>query len=190
MRVYTKEEVEWNGADVLEGVIGGSLFIYPTDTIYGIGCNAMDNKAVARLKHLKQKPRESFLSVVVPSKDWIYENCSVSKEAETWLDRLPGAYTLILPLKNPKAVCKEVSPDGKSLGVRIPNHWIRGFVRELGLPLVTTSANIHGKMAMTSLDSLDPELKKGLHFAVYEGEKNGQPSQVIDLTGKSVVKIR
>lgn len=190
MRVYTKEEIEWNGSEVLESVVNGSIFVYPTDTIYGLGCNAKDNKAVARLKQLKQKPKDSFLSVIVPGKEWIHENCVVPKEAEEWIEKLPGAYTLVLPLKNPKTVGKEVSPDGKSLGVRIPNHWISGFVRELGAPLVTTSANVHGKMAMTSLESLDPELKKGLHFIIYEGEKNGQPSQVIDFTGKIPTRKR
>ncbi|MBI4441411.1 threonylcarbamoyl-AMP synthase [Candidatus Woesearchaeota archaeon] len=190
MRIYTKEEVEWNGADVLESIVNGSLFVYPTDTIYGLGCNALHNKAVARLKQLKQKPKESFLSVIAPSLDWIYEHCDVSREAAAWLKKLPGAFTLVLPLKEQSAVAKEVSPDGKSLGIRIPNHWIWGVVREIGIPLVTTSANVHGRMAMTSLETLDPELKKGLHFVIYEGEKYGKPSQIIDLTSKRAVRKR
>ncbi len=190
MRVYTKEEVEWNGAEVLDAITNGSLFVYPTDTIYGLGCNACDNKAVARLKQLKQKPKESFLSVIVPGIEWIYEHCEVSREADNWLKKLPGPYTLVLPLKKKDAVAKEVSPDGTSLGVRFPNHWITSFVRELHVPVVTTSANVHGKMVMTDLDSLDSELKKGLHFIIYEGEKYGKASQVIDLTGKNAVRKR
>ena len=181
MRVYTKEEIEWNGAAIMDAALDGALFIYPTDTIYGFGCNALDTKAVARLKQAKQKPKDSSLSVIVPSKEWVYEHCEVSKEAQRWIDKLPGPYMLILSLKNTNAVSKEVSASG-TLAIRIPNHWISGFVRELGVPLVMTSANIHGKMVMTSLESLDHELKKGVNFLMYEGEKWGKPSQTIDVT--------
>ena len=105
------------------------------------------------------------------------------KEAEEWLERLPGPYTLIFKLKK-KCVAKEVNSSLDTLGIRVPNHWIRNVVSELNVPIVTTSVNRANEDYMTSLEDLDARIKAGIDFMIYEGEKEGKPSKIIDLTEK------
>ena len=181
MKTYTKSEVRHEKFRISNKIHSGEIFIYPTDTIYGIGCNALDDNAVKKIRETKNSEERSF-AVIAPSKKWIYENCVVPKHAEEWVDKLPGAYTLFLKLKNPKAVSKHVNPrDNATIGVRMPAHWMQKMISELGVPIVTPPANVTGKNFMTSLENLDVQLKRICHFAIYEGEKKGKPSKVVYL---------
>ena len=74
MRILTKEEFLLEKIQLFEEILDGAVFVYPTDTIYGIGCNATDEKAVRKLRELKGRPTNPF-SVIVPSTEWILENC-------------------------------------------------------------------------------------------------------------------
>src|SRR3989338_8879086 len=182
MEVVSKEEFQRNEKLFVERIKGGAIFIYPTDTIYGIGCDATNDEAVQKLRTLKDRSKNPF-SVIVPSRKWIYSHCDVSEEADQWVEKLPGPYTLILKTKK-HAVSKYLAPGLDTLGVRIPKHWFSAVVEKLGIPIVTTSANKSGKDFMTSLKDLDEALKKAADFIIYEGEKKGDPSQLVDLTGK------
>jgi L-threonylcarbamoyladenylate synthase len=162
-----------------------STFIYPHDTIYGIGCDARDEKLVNRIRKIKKS--EQPFSIIAPTKEWIYNNCVVSEEAEEWVRKLPGPYTLILKLKNPKAVSKNVyKNENMTLGVRMPNHWFLGVVTQLNIPIVTTSANVKGRDFMTSLDDLDSEIRNRVDYVFYEGPKKGFPSTIVHLEGSKV----
>ncbi len=181
MRVVTKEEFESSKNDFHEQIINGAIFIYPTDTIYGIGCNAENSKAVAKIRRLKNRKDTPF-SVIAPSKEWIAECCTINGEAQGWIDRLPGPLTIILKKKKEGCVANEVSPGLKTLGVRMPKNWFLSHVQEMEIPIITTSANKHGEPYMTSLDNLDSEITKGVDFLIYEGEKRGKPSKLVDLS--------
>ena len=74
-----------------------------------------------------------------------------------------------------------MAPAVDTIGIRIPNHWFTPFVEELGLPIVTTSANKVGRMFMTSIEDIDPEIKNNVDFIIYEGEKKGRPSNIVHL---------
>jgi len=189
MRVLSKEDVLYTADICLAEIKKGEIFIYPTDTIYGIGCNAKDDAAVGKIRELKARKTAPF-SIIAPSKEWILKNCRVSEKERTWVQKLPGPLTLILELKNNKAVSHAVNPEGKTLGVRIPNHWIHTVVEKLGFPVITTSANKAGQDFMTSLENLHHDFKAQVPIVIYEGEKNGQPSQVVDLTGKKEKVVR
>ena len=180
MRILNFEEINLEKQSIIDSIINGSVFIHPTDTIYGIGCNAELSSAVKKVRKLKVRATNPF-SIIVPSLDWINENCIVTKEAEEWLEKLPGPYTLILKLKK-QCVAKEVNPGLKTLGIRIPNHWIRKIVAETDAPIVTTSVNRANEDYMTSLEDLDPTIKAGIDFVLYEGRKESKPSKIIDLT--------
>jgi len=182
MRILNFEELNLEKQSIIDSVVTGSVFIHPTDTIYGIGCNAQNSNAVKKVRQLKGRATNPF-SVIAPSLEWIHENCIVTKEAEEWLSKLPGPYTLILKLKN-NCVAKEVNPGLKTLGIRIPNHWINKVIAEAEVPVVTTSVNRANEDYMTSLEDLDPLIKSGIDFVIYEGNKEGKPSKIIDLTEK------
>lgn len=181
MEVLTKSELQLRFEEMAQKIQKGTIFIHPSDTIYGLGCNALDEKAVSRLRKLKGNTAIPF-SVWAPSLEWIKNNCIIDKKAEEWFKKLPGPYTLILKLKNKKAVAPSVNLGKETIGVRIPQHWFHGAIEELNTPIITTSANPTGKSFMTRLENLDKEIEINADFAVYEGEKDGKPSQIVDLS--------
>ena len=175
MRILTKEEFVYDLELFSKKIKEGAVFIYPTDTVYGIGCSALDETAVKKIRELKNRQDNPF-SVIAPSKEWIKNNCEVDS-----LDILPGPYTLIAKVKE-NAVVEPVNLGQKTLGVRIPDHWISSVVQELKIPIVTTSVNKAGEQFMTSLEDLDEEIKGKVDFLIYEGKKKARPSKIIDLT--------
>ncbi len=186
MRILTKSEFNLNRDELFQKILDGAVFVYPTDTIYGLGCNALIASAVKRVRQLKQRQDQPF-SVIAPSKKWIYDNCDVKPDHFKWIEKLPGPYTLIFKLINKDAVVKEVIPGLDCLGVRIPNHWFSRVSTLLDIPIVTTSANVAGDNYMTSIDDLDERIKNHVDFIVHEGEKIGKPSTVLHLGDKEIV---
>jgi len=165
----------------------GAVFIYPTDTIYGIGCNAMDSEAIRTIRKIKNRDEKPF-SVIAPSKEWILENCIVEAKYKKYLGKLPGAYTFIFKIKKKDAVAKEVSKN--TLGVRIPKHGISEIVSELGFPVVTTSLNKSGEKPIKELKGIPKAIANKVDFAIDEGKLSSKPSRVIDLTGKKARILR
>ncbi len=177
MKIYNGlEEKE----EIMFEIECGAVFIYPTDTIYGIGCNATDSKAVRRIRKIKVSKKP--FSVIVPGKKWIENNCVIETQHQKYLKKLPGKYTLILKLKNKDSIAREVST--KTIGVRIPKNEFSKLVEDLGFPVVTTSVNETGKKFLTNLKNLDKKIERQVDFAVDAGKINGKPSTIIDLTQK------
>ncbi len=186
MRVLSKEEFEKEKDIIRTSLIENiPVFIYPTDTIYGIGCNALKKEAVDKVREIKRRKTNPF-SVIAPSKEWIDENCIVNENAKDWVKRLPGPYTLVLKTKK-QCIAENVAPELDTIGIRIPDHWISNFVQEIEIPILSTSVNISSEDFMTSLDDLDSRIKSRVDFIVNEGPKQGKPSRIIDLTDKEKV---
>ena len=181
MRIIEQTEFNLNRGAVYKEIKKGAVFIHPTDTIYGIGCDATNNEAVIRVREMKGRYTKPFL-VMAPSKEWVRKNCDVPKAAEIWLGKWPGSHTLILKLENKGCIAKEVNSGEATIGIRMPDHWFRQAAMELDIPIVTTSANRVGEDFMTSVDDLDPQIKAKVDFIVYEGEKRGHPSTLMDFT--------
>lgn len=166
------------------------VFIYPTDSIYGIGCDATNEKLVEKIRELKANNTQPF-SIIAPSKEWVYENCVVSKKDKKYVENLGNLikinnqdhrFTLILKLKNKNTLAKNVVPGKDSIGVRIPNHWFSEIINTINVPIITTSANKTGSNFMTKIDDLESSIKNNVAFILYEGEKKGNPSTIINLT--------
>jgi L-threonylcarbamoyladenylate synthase len=188
MQILNKDEYDLRKQELFSKIRNGAVFIYPTDTIYGLGANALNHDAVNKIREAKARCERPF-SIIAPSKEWILENCEVNERVEEWLEKLPGPYTLILKLKNKGAVESIVNSGMDTLGVRIPDCWSSEIAKELNVPIVTTSANITGKEFMTSLETLDVDVKNKVDFMINEGEIKGKPSTLIDLT-KDEVNIK
>jgi L-threonylcarbamoyladenylate synthase len=181
VKILDRQEVESNKETIIESIRNGSIFVYPTDTIYGIGCNALLDSSVQKLREAKNREEKPF-SVIAPSKDWILEHCMVTKEeVDTYL---PGPYTLFVQTKG-DVVSSFVNPAGNTLGVRIPRHWFANIIAEAGIPFVTTSVNLSGEPHMQTLEDLKEEMKEFVEYCVYEGENAGTPSTKIDLVSKA-----
>jgi tRNA threonylcarbamoyl adenosine modification protein (Sua5/YciO/YrdC/YwlC family) len=163
--------------EVVVSVLEGRVFLYPTDTIYGLGCDASNPSAVRRIRAIKTTIHP--FSVIPPSKEWIRENLRVTQPE--YLRRLPGPYTLIFRMKE-RVVCEQVSV--RTLGVRIPRHPFTRVVQESGTPFVTTSANISGEVPVWSTQGVPSGIERSVEIAVHDDILNNPPSRVIDLTGK------
>jgi tRNA threonylcarbamoyl adenosine modification protein (Sua5/YciO/YrdC/YwlC family) len=182
MKMLTKAYLEQHKAEIIKEMKEGKVFVYPTDTIYGIGCNALNEEGVLKIRELKRRDGKPF-SVIAPNVEWINENCVANKIGAVWVKKLPGPYTLILPLRNKAAVVSEVVANSENIGIRMPNHWFSDLVKEAGIPFVTTSANVSGEPTMTDFYSLDSLIREQVDYIIYEGALHDKPSTIVDLTG-------
>lgn len=196
MNIVTKEELDASKRKYLR-LMKSKVFIYPTDTIYGVGCDATNNALVSKIRKIKKSNLQPF-SIIVPSKEWVYKNCIVDERQKPFVESLGGkisiagkktSFTIILKLKNDKAIAKAVNQGCGTIGVRLPDHWIADYVKELGVPIITTSANPTGENFMTSIEDLHDSIKEGVDFVIYEGPKKGFPSTIIH-THEEAMKIK
>ncbi len=197
MNIISKEEFLKSKRKYLK-LLESSVFIYPTDSVYGIGCDATNKELVQRIRKLKNSNMQPF-SVIAPSKKWVYDNCEVTDKQKIYVDKLGSkikiadkkhCFTIILKLKNKSAVSSNVNQGADTIGIRIPDHWFSEIVAEFGKPIVTTSANPTGENFMTSIDDLNEKIGRGVDFILYEGEKAGFPSTIIQYDDELKVKER
>ncbi len=187
MEIIEKQKFLQNLQDYKKRIENGAIFVYPTDTIYGIGCSALHPEAILKLRQAKKQKDRPF-SVIAPSRDWVIENCEVSGTADQWLLKLPGPYTIILKSKD-GAVHDDVNLRTKTLGIRLPNHWITEAVKTINLPIITTSVNTTGGRFMQELGDIDENVKQHIDFVIYEGKRKARPSTVVDISdGYAVVR--
>ena len=164
---------------------GGTL-VYPTDTLYGLGCNALSEEAVAKIYSIKSREAGKPLSMLVADHSMLLEYCQVSTAQERILHGLlPGPYTFILPLRKKLPVSPTMQ-----VGVRVPEHlFMRQVCRELSLPIVTTSANVSGEKGAAELSGVNPSVAKAADLLIDGGRcKYSQGSTVIDLVQMKVVR--
>jgi len=160
----------------------GKIFIYPTDTIYGLGCDATNIQAVNKIKQIKQRDKDKPLSIIAPSINWIKQNCIIPKDLDI-NKYLPGPYTLILKKQKPNFLNHVSNTD--SLGIRIPNNNFTKKIQESKTPFITTSVNLSGEKSITHPNQVKEQIKDKVDIIIDEGELNGRPSTLI-VDGKEV----
>ncbi len=160
----------------------GKIFIYPTDTIYGLGCDATNEESVEKIKKIKERDRDKPLSIIAPSFEWINQNCHVDVDADLH-KYLPGPYTIILKKKDPDFLKHISSTD--TIGIRIPDCDFTKQIQEAGVPFISTSVNLSGQPFAKSVNEISQEIKSNVDVIVDEGELNGKPSTLI-IGGKEV----
>ncbi|NQU17719.1 MAG: threonylcarbamoyl-AMP synthase [Candidatus Saganbacteria bacterium] len=157
----------------------GGVIIFPTETVYGIGCAYDDQKAIDRIYEIKKRPKDKPLQILVADKKQLDELVAeIPKEARELIDKnWPGPVTIIVAASR-----------GGTIGIRMPDHPIvLQIIKELGKPLAATSANISGEPAPTSVD----EIKIQADLIIDGGScKFKKASQIIDFTKKPPQKIR
>ncbi len=159
------------------------IFVYPTDTVYGIGCNALDRKAVQKIRSIKGT--EHPFSVIVPSKKWAQKYLHI--RFPKYLKLLPGPYTLIFLKKRPDWL-----PwlSDRKMAIRIPAHPISRLVARAGLPFVTTSANLSGQPTITEPSQLPKQIAEQIDILIDGGRLTGRASTIFDLTGQRPRRLR
>jgi len=172
-----------NKNEIINKINEGSIFIYPTDTIYGLGCDATNTRAVNKLRRIKKRYTKP-LSIIAPNKTWILKHCYIKKKYISYLKKLPGPFTLLLKLKNKGVISSSVT-NNDVVGVRIPNHKFTKIIQKTGKPFVTTSVNISGKKYAICIDEVSVSIKKHC-IMIEDGVICGRPSTIIDLTGEKI----
>lgn len=170
----------------------GGLVIYPTDTVYAIGCNALNVRAVERICQLKGvNPQKSNLSIICYDLSNLSEYAKVSNAAFKLMKScLPGPFTFILPTSSelPKIYKKK-----KEVGIRVPDNTIvRTIVQQLGNPLLTMSVHDPDEEEEYSTDPelIEEKYKNSVDLVIDGGYGGLEPSTVVDCTTDDFEIIR
>lgn len=171
----------------------GKIFIYPTDTVFGIGCDATNKQSVAKIFDIKKRDAGKPLLLIVPSLQWIADNCALNILAKKQiLEKLPGPYSFIVNLKNKQAVASNLSPDGDTVWIRIPRGWFNWVVSYLGKPFVSTSVNFSWEPSAVQISDIPSKILRQVDYVVSSDwdTLSGHGSTVIDVTGKEPIILR
>ncbi|MFA5987324.1 MAG: Sua5/YciO/YrdC/YwlC family protein [Candidatus Paceibacterota bacterium] len=188
-KIIDKKTALEKASDLIAKIKSGAIFIYPTDTIYGIGCDATNKNSVIKIREIKQRAEQPF-SVIAPNKGWIWENCKITSDEQKDIDqKLPGNYTFFIETLKSNSVSSAINPseNNSTLGVRIPKHWFTEIVQTSNTPFVTTSVNITGGKFMNDLPDLDIAIIEKVDIIVYDGPGSGHVSEKIDLRKNKLV---
>lgn len=158
----------------------GELVVYPTETVYGLGADALDAAAVERVFDAKGRDRDDPVSLAVPSVERAFEYVDASgREKRFMRSFLPGPTTVVVPKR-------EVVPDvltagRRRVGVRVPDHDLALALLEAVAPITATSANVSGRPSVTALDDLDEEIRAAVAAVLDGGTTPGTASTVVDV---------
>ncbi len=169
---------------------GGGVIAYPTDTVYGLGCDISNKQAIDRLYLLKGMPKDHPLAFICPDLSDIARYAVVENAVYRVLKRfLPGPYCFILQAT--REVPKMLLNKQKTVGIRVPNHPITiALVRELGRPLISTTASRPGSEALVDPWEIEQEFS-GLDLVIDSGDAGGTvPTTVVDLSQGDVRIVR
>jgi len=175
---------------VIEVLKGGGVIGYPTDTIYGIGCDLFNKEAIERIYWLKKHNRNKPLSFICSNLKDISRYAYVSNYAYKTMRRLlPGAYTFILEAT--KVVPKMVMTKQKTVGIRVPDNPIcLTLVRELGHPIISTSVYRLDEELYSDPREIEERFGKSLDLVIDGGIIVAEHSSIIDLTDEFPQVIR
>ena len=193
LKIYEENPNPREVAKVIHTLQDGGLIIYPTDTVYAIGCDALNVRAVEKICQIKGvNPQKSNLSIICYDLSNLSEYAKVNNAAFKLMKKnLPGPFTFILPTSNE---LPKIYKNRKEVGIRVPdNNIVRTIVQELGNPLLTMS--VHDDDDEILEYSTDPELiaekYNGRVDLVIDGGYGGlEPSTVVDCTTDEFEIIR
>lgn len=176
----------------VEVLRAGGVILYPTDTVWGIGCDATNEEAVQRIYALKQSNDKRAMLCLCRDADMIVR----------YVNRAPGIAFEVMELSDkpltailPGAVglAPSLIPEEGTLGVRVPRHdFCQALLRKFGRPIVSTSANISGEPAAKRLKEVERAIIEGVDYVVnprFEGKPTFKPSSIIAFGEGNEVKI-
>ena len=170
----------------------GGIILYPTDTVWGIGCDATNEDAVAKVYALKRSEDKHAMLCLCRDADMIvrYVNRAPGIAFEV-MEMSDKPLTAILP--GAVGVAPNLIPEARTLGVRVPQHdFCQALLRKFGRPIVSTSANISGEPAPVDFDGIAEEIRAGVDLVVdprFEGKPTRKPSSIIAIDESGLFKI-
>ena len=173
-----------------KNLAAGGAVVLPTETVYGLFAQALNEEAVERVYELKRRPSDKALNLNVASLEEIY---NFSKNQPCYLDQLyqaflPGPLTIILQAND--RVPAWINSGMETVGFRIPNHPVTlDLIRKYG-PLIGPSANLSGKASGTSFQQIMMDFQEEVSGVEDDAALTGQDSTILDLSGEKVLILR
>lgn len=179
---------------ICEALQRGAVMLYPTDTVYAIGCDLNNKTAIAKVRQLKQLSNDKPLTFLCSSLSNISEYAIVQDQAYRLMRRLiPGPYTFLLPATKlvPKLV---MSPKRKTTGIRVPDNPIcQAILENLGNPIISTSAHLPEQDELSKLEKAElfDIFDKLVDIIIDDDQDTGyQVSSILDLTNDEPQLVR
>ena len=174
--------------EAIEVLSSGGVVLYPTDTVYGLGVDIFNNKAVRRIFKIKKRSFLKPLSVLVSDTDAIDLVSKISIYQKDTLNKyLPGPYTFIL--KKSPIVPRVVTAGLTNVGVRVPENKIACSLASL-FPITTTSANLSDEEVLSTPDEILNQLDCEVDLVIDVGKITSKASTIVDLTKPQPTFIR
>jgi len=177
-------------SDAVEAFKNGKVIVYPTDTVYGVGVNALDPHAVFKIFKIKERPLNKALPVAVSGLRMVKRLAIITEKAEKLMKTFwPGALTIIL---RRRSEIPDVVTGGKiGIGLRVPNHIVPlSIIKTLKQPIIATSANLHGNVNPVDVDEVLKQLGERVNLIIDGGRVSGTPSTVIDVLKEPPLIVR
>lgn len=168
----------------------GGLIVYPTDSIYGLGCDLFNKRAIEKIYQIKGNDKRKYLSFICPDLKGISRYAFVSNAAYKIMRHLlPGPYTFILNAT--REVPKVLLEKRKTVGIRVPDHPVcQALLTQFGNPIISTSASLPDQEFISDPDEIETTFSKRVDLFLDAGPGSLMPSTVIDLTQEEPVLVR
>ena len=193
--VIKKIDIKNPDSEIISGTVEmlktGKIIVYPTDTIYGIGCDILNKKAVVTIQRIKDRKKPKPLSIICADLKDINRWAVVSNTQYKILKKyLPGPFTFILKASNdaPKILQDKKR---KTIGIRIPDNQVcLEITKQLGNPIITTSVNLTGEKNYISPDDIKRDWYGKVDLILDAGELNNDPSTIVSLVDDKIEILR
>lgn len=190
-----KEEIRYEREDMaqaLEVLKKGGIILYPTDTIWGIGCDATNEEAVKKIYDLKQRSDSKSMLVLVGSEGELQRSVEEVPEA-AWMLIETAVNPITIIYDRPKGIARNLLAEDGSAGIRITSEiFSQTLCNRLKRPIVSTSANISGKKTPVTFSEIDENIKKGVDYIVRFRQNDisrHKSSNIIKVSDSGIIKI-
>lgn len=168
---------------IIEILKSGGTILYPTDTIWGIGCDATNIEAINKIFDIKKREKSKSMIILVESEKRLQDLVDVPEMAWEIIDLSEKPVTIVY--ENPRNLPKEILADDGSIGIRlVKDDFCKKLISKLNKPIVSTSANFSGDKSPMKFSDITPEMIDLVDFAVEENRE-----KVSQYSGSSVIKV-
>ncbi|MEC3874817.1 L-threonylcarbamoyladenylate synthase [Chryseobacterium salviniae] len=169
--------------NIVQILKSGGIIVYPTDTIWGIGCDATNIEAVNKIFEIKKREKNKSMIILVESEKRLQDLVDVPEMAWEIIDLSEKPVTIVY--ENPRGLPKELLAEDGSIGIRlVKNDFCKRLITKLNKPLVSTSANFSGEKSPLKFSDISQEIIDLVDYAVEEDRE-----KVSQYSGSSVIKI-
>ena len=168
---------------IIQTLKSGGTILYPTDTIWGIGCDATNIDAIEKIFEIKKREKTKSMIILVESEKRLQDLVDVPEMAWEIMDLSEKPVTIIYD--HPKGLPKELLAEDGSVGIRlVKNDFLKKLISKLNQPLVSTSANFSGEKSPMKFSDISQEIVDSVDFVVEENQE-----KVSEYSGSSIIRV-